>query len=170
LNYLLNEKLNQKFPPFVNLGILGFNFGMQGMQFTATSTVAENQTMSFPMYLHSIPNNNDNQDIVSMGCNAALITKKIIDNSFEVLAIQMMTVLQAIDYLECTSRLSSETLHIYTQIRKIFPKFIEDKPKYKDLEKIRKYFEKSDPVISFKLGSVPTEISSSNGLEKIKSK
>ena len=65
----------------------------------------------------------------------------------------MMTVLQAIDYLECTSRLSSETLHIYTEIRKIFPKFIEDKPKYKDLEKIKKYFEKSDPVISFKLGN-----------------
>jgi len=121
LNYLLNEKLNQKFPPFVNLGVLGFNFGMQGMQFTATSTVAENQTMSFPMYVHSIPNNNDNQDIVSMGCNAALMTKRVIDNSFEVLAIQMMTVLQAIDYLKCTDRLSSETHHIYTEIRKIFP-------------------------------------------------
>ncbi|HMK05648.1 MAG TPA: aromatic amino acid ammonia-lyase [Ferruginibacter sp.] len=160
LNYLLNEKLNQKFPPFVNLGVLGFNFGMQGMQFTATSTVAENQTMSFPMYVHSIPNNNDNQDIVSMGCNAALMTKRVIDNSFEVLAIQMMTVLQAIDYLECTARLSSETLRIYTEIRKIFPKFIEDKPKYKDLEKIRKYFEKSDPVISFKLGIVPAQVAS----------
>ncbi len=57
LNYLLNQKLNQKLPPFVNLGVLGFNFGMQGMQFTATSTVAENQTLSFPMYVHSIPNN-----------------------------------------------------------------------------------------------------------------
>ena len=76
LNYLLNNKLNQKFPPFVNLGVLGLNFGMQGVQFTATSTVAENQTLSFPMYVHSIPNNNDNQDIVSMGFNAALITKK----------------------------------------------------------------------------------------------
>ncbi|MHA4847907.1 aromatic amino acid lyase, partial [Flavitalea antarctica] len=74
LNYLLNDKLNQKFPPFMNLGVLGFNFGMQGVQFTATSTVAENQTLSFPMYVHSIPNNNDNQDIVSMGCNAALMT------------------------------------------------------------------------------------------------
>src|ERR1700712_5912588 len=52
LNYLLNEKLNQKLPPFVNLGVLGLNFGMQGMQFTATSTVAENQTLSFPMYVH----------------------------------------------------------------------------------------------------------------------
>ena len=160
LNYLLNEKLNQKFPPFVNLGVLGFNFGMQGMQFTATSTVAENQTLSFPMYVHSIPNNNDNQDIVSMGCNAALMTKKVIDNSFEVLGIQMMTVLQAIDYLECLPRLSSETLNIYTAIRKIFPKFIGDQPKYKDLEKIKKYFEKSDPVISFKLRTEKSPIAS----------
>lgn len=151
LNYLLNQKLNQKFPPFVNLGVLGFNFGMQGMQFTATSTVAENQTLSFPMYVHSIPNNNDNQDIVSMGCNAAIMTKKVIDNSFEVLTIQMMTILQAIDYLDCVPKLSAETLHVYTEIRKIFPKFIEDKPKYKDLEKIKKYFQKIDPVISFKI-------------------
>ena len=153
LNYLLNDKLNQMLPPFVNLGTLGLNFGMQGMQFTATSTVAENQTLSFPMYVHSIPNNNDNQDIVSMGCNAALFTKKVIDNSFEVLVIQMMTVLQAIDYLECTSKLSPITKNIYTEIRKIFPKFIEDKPKYEELQKIKTYFEKSDPVISFNTAS-----------------
>ena len=151
LNYLLNEKLNQKFPPFVNLGVLGFNFGMQGMQFTATSTVAENQTLSFPMYVHSIPNNNDNQDIVSMGCNAALLTKKVIDNSFEVLAIQMMTVLQAIDYLDCVPRLSPNTRAVYSVIRKIFPKFIEDQPKYKNLETMKSYFEKSEPVISVKI-------------------
>ena len=150
LNYLLNDKLNQKLPPFVNLGVLGFNFGMQGMQFTATSTVAENQSLSFPMYVHSIPNNNDNQDIVSMGCNAALMTKKVIDNSFEVLGIQMMTVLQAVDYLSCAQNLSSATLNVYTEIRKIFPTFIEDAPKYKDLERIKNYFEKSAPMVSFK--------------------
>lgn len=153
LNYLLNEKLNQKFPPFVNLGVLGFNFGMQGMQFTATSTVAENQTLSFPMYVHSISNNNDNQDIVSMGCNAALMTKRVIDNSFEVLAIQMMTVLQAIDYLKCVSRLSTETKNVYQAIRAIFPKFIEDQPKYKDLSTIKKYFEESGLLIAFKNGT-----------------
>lgn len=148
LNYLLNNKLNQKFPPFVNLGVLGFNFGMQGMQFTATSTVAENQTLSFPMYVHSIPNNNDNQDIVSMGCNAALMTKKVIDNSFEVLAIQMMTIVQAVDYLECQSRLAPPTKAVYDAIRSIFPKFVEDVPKYKDLERIRIFFETSDPIVS----------------------
>ncbi len=146
LNYILNEKLNHKFPPFVNLGVLGFNFGMQGMQFTATSTTAENQTLSYPMYLHSIPNNNDNQDIVSMGCNSALIAKKVIDNTFEVLAIQMMSVLQAIDHLDCSEKLSPTTHLVYTDLRAIFPKFVEDAPKYKDLARVKQYFEKSEHV------------------------
>jgi histidine ammonia-lyase len=150
LNYLLNDKLNQKFPPFVNLGVLGFNFGIQGMQFSATSTVAENQTLSFPMYVHSIPNNNDNQDIVSMGCNAANLTKRVVDNSFEVLAIQMVAVLQAIDFLECTPRLSSYTLQVYKEVRKIFPKFIEDKPMYKELKQVKTYLEKAENIFSGK--------------------
>lgn len=149
LNYMLNSKLNQKFPPFVNLGVLGFNFGMQGMQFTATSTVAENQTLSFPMYVHSIPNNNDNQDIVSMGTNAALITRKVIDNSFEVLSIQLMTVLQAIDYLGCQDKLSSASHNVYADVRAIFPKFVEDLPKYKDAKRIKDYLETTDHVIPF---------------------
>src|SRR5471030_2522218 len=149
LNYLLNEKLNQKFPPFLNLGVLGLNFGMQGVQFTATSTVAENQTLSFPMYVHSIPNNNDNQDIVSMGCNAALMTRKVIDNSFAVLAIQLMTILQAIDYLNCQNKLAAHTLALYNEAREIFPKFIEDKPKYKDLGRIKDFLENSDHIKAF---------------------
>jgi histidine ammonia-lyase len=146
LNYLLNDKLNHKFPPFLNLGKLGFNFGMQGVQFTATSTVAENQTLSFPMYVHSIPNNNDNQDIVSMGCNAALMANRVIENTFEVLAIQVMTMLQGVDYLNCEERLSSCSQKIYREVRAIFPKFIEDTPKYKDLQKIKEYLVKNEPV------------------------
>jgi histidine ammonia-lyase len=145
LNYLLNEKLNQKFPPFVNLGVLGLNFGMQGMQFTAVSTVAENQTLSFPMYVHSIPNNNDNQDIVSMGANAALMTKRVVDNSFEVLAIQLMSLLQAVDYARCADRLATGTRSLYTRVREIFPTFTDDQPKYKDLEAVRVFLESEDP-------------------------
>ncbi len=146
LNYLLNDKLNQILPPFVNLGVLGFNFGMQGMQFTAVSTVAENQTLSYPMYVHSIPNNNDNQDIVSMGCNAALMTKKVIDNSFEVLTIQAITVLQAIDYLKCQEKLSPATHRVYASLRKIFPKFIDDRPRYEEQTKVKNWLLQNDPL------------------------
>ncbi|SFW51890.1 HAL/PAL/TAL family ammonia-lyase [Chitinophaga sancti] len=148
LNYLMNDKLNHKFPPFMNLGKLGLNFGMQGIQFTATSTVAENQTLSFPMYVHSIPNNNDNQDIVSMGTNAALLTQKVIENTFEVLAIQVMTMLQAVDYLNCQDKLSSFSHLIYQEVRAIFPKFIQDSPKYKDAKRIKEYLLQHEPKVN----------------------
>lgn len=126
LNYLLNPKLNDILPAFVNLAKLGLNFGMQGVQFTATSTTAESQTLSNPMYVHSIPNNNDNQDIVSMGTNAALITKKVIENAFEVLAIELITITQAIEYLEVKDKVSSNTKSVYDAIRNIVPAFKED--------------------------------------------
>jgi histidine ammonia-lyase len=149
LNYLLNNNLNKIFPPFVNLGVLGLNFGMQGIQFTAVSTVAENQTLSFPMYVHSIPNNNDNQDIVSMGCNAAIMARKVIDNSFEVLAIQSVTILQAIEYLSCQEKLSPVTRTVYETIRKLFPKFVEDAPSYAEQEKVKQYLLQNDPQFAF---------------------
>ena len=148
LNYLMNPKLNEKLPPFVNLGKLGLNLGMQGVQFTAVSTVAENQTLSFPMYIHSIPSNNDNQDIVSMGTNAALIAKKIIDNSYQVLAIEMIAILQAIDFLEIKDRLSSYSLSKYLDLRQIVPKFTEDTIKYKDIHNIEQYIMENKPQFS----------------------
>lgn len=139
LNYLLNAKINEIFPPFVNLGTLGFNFGMQGAQFTATSTTAENQMLSNPMYVHSIPNNNDNQDIVSMGTNSALITDKVIENAFEVLSVHLITVVQAVEYLNCQDKISSETLKMYNEIRKIVPAFTEDEVLYPYVQRVKDY-------------------------------
>lgn len=149
LNYLLNERLNQKLPPFINLGILGLNFGMQGMQFNATSTTAENQTLSYPMYLHSIPSNNDNQDIVSMGCNAAFIARRVIDNTTDVLAIQTIALMQAIDYLKIHSRLSSATHRMYDEVRSVIPTFVEDQPMYKAIAQVRTYLLNRDSVLIF---------------------
>ncbi|MFC4475827.1 HAL/PAL/TAL family ammonia-lyase [Flavobacterium chungangensis] len=139
LNYLLNSKINEILPPFVNLGTLGFNFGMQGVQFVATSTTAENQMLSNPMYVHSIPNNNDNQDIVSMGTNAAVITSKVIENSFEVLAIELITIVQAIDYLKQKDQISSTTKKWYDDIRNIIPEFKEDQVMYPFVQKVKDY-------------------------------
>ncbi|MEO9891980.1 aromatic amino acid ammonia-lyase [Aurantibacter sp.] len=139
LNYLLNSKLNDILPPFVNLGTLGLNFGMQGVQFTATSTTAENQMLSNPMYVHSIPNNNDNQDIVSMGTNAALITKKVIENAFEVVAIEMITVVQAIEYLQVQDVVSTKTKNMYDAVRKIVPAFKEDTVMYPYVNQVKEY-------------------------------
>ena len=149
LNYLLNEKLNDIFPPFMNLGKLGINFGVQGMQFTATSTTAENQTLAYPMYLHSIPNNNDNQDIVSMGTNAALLTKKVIDNTFQVMAIECVAIAQGVDFLKCQKEMSVAGQGFHDLVRKFMPAFKDDQPRNKQIADLCEYLKNNDPQIEF---------------------
>jgi histidine ammonia-lyase len=146
LNYVLNSSINELFPPFVNLGRLGLNFGMQGAQFTATSTTAECQTLATPMYTHSIPNNKDNQDIVSMGTNAAWLTKKVIDNGFEVLAIEIVSLVQAADSIDVASQLSSRSRKVYEAIRKIIPTFAEDQVLSPLLSKVVDYLKNEELV------------------------
>jgi histidine ammonia-lyase len=139
LNYLCHDRINDILPPFLNLGVLGLNYGLQAAQFTATSTTAENQTLSNPMYVHSIPNNNDNQDIVSMGTNSALLTKTVIENACQVTAIHFMALAQAVDYLKIEEKLSSQTRKTYSDIRKMFPVLVKDITLYKQIENIKQY-------------------------------
>jgi histidine ammonia-lyase len=140
MNYLFNDHINDGIlPPFVNLGVLGLNYGLQASQFTATSTTAECQTLSNPMYVHSIPNNNDNQDIVSMGTNSALIAKRVVENAYQVMAIHFMAIVQAVDYLKIQNKLAPATKVIYDEIRAFFPVFRDDNPLYEDIEHVQKY-------------------------------
>lgn len=142
MNYLFHDRINGILPPFVNLGVLGLNYGLQASQFTATSTTAECQTLSNPMYVHSIPNNNDNQDIVSMGTNSALICQRVIENSYQVMAIHMMALVQAVDCLKIADKLAPTTREMYNQIRAIVPLFVEDTPKYKEIESVMEWLKK----------------------------
>lgn len=138
MNYLFHDRINGILPPFVNMGVLGLNYGLQASQFTATSTTAESQTLSNPMYVHSIPNNNDNQDIVSMGTNSALICKHVIENGFQVISILMMALVQAVDCLKMADKLAPATRKLYDDIRAIVPAFRDDTPKYREIERIEK--------------------------------
>lgn len=144
LNYLLNSKLNDILPPFVNLQKLGLNFGMQGAQFTAVSTTAENQMLSNSMYVHSIPNNNDNQDIVSMGANSAQMTGKVIENAFEVLAIELATIIQALYFLKIDDKLSSATRNRLEIIREIIPPIEKDRPLYGEFSELKNYLRNNE--------------------------
>ena len=139
LNYLCHDRINGILPPFLDLGSLGLNYGIQAMQFTATSTTAECQTLSNSMYVHSIPNNNDNQDIVSMGTNSGLLTKRVVENAFQVMAIHYIALAQAVDCLEMADQLSPFTQEIYNEVRAIVPKFIEDTPKNQDIQNVIDY-------------------------------
>jgi|TARA_B110000211_G_scaffold48517_1_gene52662 histidine ammonia-lyase len=140
LNLLLNSKTNKILPPFLNIGTLGLNYGMQGVQFTATSTTAESQMLSNPMSVHSITCNNDNQDIVSMGTNSALITKKVIDNAFQVMSIQLMACVKSLEILKAEKKVCNETKRTIDTVKELIgSNSVDDDVFYNKLKKIENY-------------------------------
>lgn len=146
LNYLMHDRINGILPPFLNMGTLGLNYGMQACQFTATSTTAECQTLAMPNYVHSIPNNNDNQDIVSMGTNTALLTKRVIENCCQVMAILYIALAQATDCLDIAAQLAPASRKTYDEIRERCPKTVDDTPFYREIDSIEQYLKSHNPI------------------------
>lgn len=135
-NYFLNQKLNLRFPPFLNLYKPGLSLALQPLQFIATSTTAQSQSLGYPHYLHSISTNADNQDVVSMGTDAALIAQKVIENAFIVLAVEILTLAQAVDLTKNRNGLTKSTGKFYDEIRKVFPVIIKDRVVIEELKKV----------------------------------
>ena len=71
-----------------------------------------------------------------MGTNSALLAKTVIENAYQVMAILMMGIVQAIDCLDIAGRLSPRSQQAYQEIRAFFPVFREDTPKYKEIEEM----------------------------------
>lgn len=126
-NFFLNANVNKFLPPFVNLKKPGLTLGLQGLQFVSTSTTANSQTLAFPQYVHSIPTNGDNQDVVSMGTDAALFAAKVMENAFIVQAIELLTLSQAVDYLKVENKLSKSSRQLFKEVRAHIPKVVEDR-------------------------------------------
>ncbi len=126
-NFFLHDAVNQRFPPFMNLQTPGLTLGLQGLQFVATSTTAQSQSLAFPHTIHSIPTNGDNQDVVSMGFEAAMFAAHVAENAYIVLAIELITLAQAVDYLNIEQKLSRESRMLFRVLRDIFPKITEDR-------------------------------------------
>ncbi|MBX2931903.1 MAG: histidine ammonia-lyase [Chitinophagaceae bacterium] len=76
----------------------GLNSGFMIPQYTAAGIVSENKQLCTPSSIDSIPSSNNQEDHVSMGANAATKCFKVIENVEKVLAIELMTAAQALDF------------------------------------------------------------------------
>ncbi len=136
INFFLNQKINKRFAPFLNRNQPGLTLALQGLQFVATSTTAQGQTLAFPHRVHSISTNTDNQDVVSMGTDSVLMTMKVIENTYILQAIEMITLAQATDLLHVEEWLSTESQQLYAAIREKTKSIIEDRVLVDDLPRI----------------------------------
>jgi histidine ammonia-lyase len=76
----------------------GVNSGFMIPQYTAAALVSENKILCHPASVDSIPTSLGQEDHVSMGSIAALKLLQVFDNVQTVLAIELLTAAQALDY------------------------------------------------------------------------
>lgn len=76
----------------------GLNSGFMIPQYAAASMVSQNKMYAWPASCDSIVSSNGQEDLVSMGANAATKLHKIIDNLKRIAAIELMNAAQGIDF------------------------------------------------------------------------
>ena len=76
----------------------GLNSGFMIAQYTAASIVSQSKTLCMPSSADSIPTSQGQEDHVSMGANAGTKLLRITDNTERVLAIELFTAAQALDF------------------------------------------------------------------------
>lgn len=135
LNRLVNPNLNQGLPGFLIEGA-GMYSGIMIPQYTAASLVNENRVLCTPAAVGSIPTAADQEDFVSMGTNTAVKTRKIIDNTAAVVAIELLAAAQAIDLRGGKPGKGVEAA--YKLVREYVSFVDEDRPLYPDIEILAK--------------------------------
>jgi histidine ammonia-lyase len=76
----------------------GLNSGYMMPQYTAAALVSENKSLAHPASVDSIPTSLGQEDHVSMGSIGAVQLLDILENVERVLAIELLTAAQALDY------------------------------------------------------------------------
>jgi histidine ammonia-lyase len=64
------------------------------------------------------------------------------------MSIYMICLIQAIETLKNRSDMAPLSAKVYTELRAIVPKFVEDQPKYKEIERVKRYITDHSPHIS----------------------
>lgn len=76
----------------------GLNSGFMIPQYTAASIVSQNKQLCTPSSVDSIPSSNEQEDHVSMGANGATKLLRVSDNLERIIAIELFTAIQAIEF------------------------------------------------------------------------
>jgi histidine ammonia-lyase len=76
----------------------GLNSGFMIVQYSAASIVSQNKQLSTPACIDTIDSSQGQEDHVSMGANAATKLVRVLENVEKLLAIELMTAMQALDF------------------------------------------------------------------------
>lgn len=113
----------------------GLHSGFMIAQYAAAALVSENKVLAHPASVDSIPSSANQEDHVSMGTIAARKAREILDNVRNVLAIELLSGAQGVDFKE-PAKLGVGTKEAYNLIRSRVSRLVEDRVMYHDINAV----------------------------------
>lgn len=136
LERLVDWRYSLGLPPMLSgAAETGLNSGFMGCQLLATSLAAECRVLSVPASVQTIPTNANNQDVVSMGCLSARLTRQMLPKVWELTAIQALALAQAAD-LRGPGTMGGDFRKLHRWVRSLSSKLITDRPLFEDIQSV----------------------------------
>ena len=129
---LVDDKLSG-LPPFLTRHG-GVGSGLMVPQYVAASLVSENKVLVHPASADSIPTSANQEDHNSMGTIGAWKAREIVENVKRIIAIEMITAVQGLDFISLSSSPAIEKVR--TALRAVVPSLEEDRSMSADIEKV----------------------------------
>ena len=146
-------------PPFLTREG-GLNSGFMIVQYTAAALATENKVLAHPASVDTIPTSANVEDHVSMGVTAGLKLRQILDNVEGIVAIELMSAAQGIDFrrqqLGAAARLGRGTAAAYASVRGHVPVIERDTVLYRYIEAVRRELRNGALVAAVKTATQPT--------------
>jgi phenylalanine ammonia-lyase len=145
---LMDDRFSNGLPPSLSPHP-GVYQGFKGMQLVHTSLVTAIRHWSAPSLIHTLPTEQYNQDIVSLGTHAALTAMDVTRLAGYAVAITLLSVAQAIDLRHGAESIGAGTGPIYRAIRAVSPFVDADRALDGDIAAVGKLIERrAIPVLS----------------------
>ncbi|PYE53138.1 histidine ammonia-lyase [Deinococcus yavapaiensis] len=113
----------------------GVSSGLMIAQYTAAALVSENKVLSHPASVDSIPTSANQEDHVSMGAHAARKLRDVLENTFTVLAIELLCGAAALDFQPLAPGRGVEAAR--RRLREVSAPFDADRYFKPDLDRVR---------------------------------
>ena len=136
IDRLINPDVNEGLPPFLSERA-GLSSGLMIAHVTAAALLNEAKVLAHPASVDSVPTSGGKEDHVSMGMTAALKLKQIVDNAEKVLAIELMTAAQGLEYRH-PLKAATEIERAHQFVRTLVPRLEEDRVIAGDIERLAK--------------------------------
>ncbi|MBI2678570.1 MAG: histidine ammonia-lyase [Candidatus Koribacter versatilis] len=143
LERLVNPALNEGLPPFLAPEPAGLNSGFMMAQVTAAALVSENKVLAHPASADSITTSGNKEDFVSMGMGAALKLRQVLANTTNVLAIEALAAVQALDLL-APLKTSARLEKARAAVRAISPRVLKDRNIAAEIARTAESLQKGD--------------------------